>query len=176
VTPFLENDPVLGEGAHSKFGNGLIGADPAKPAVVVAANGGSDLVYFPGADRKEMAAKVMPALMAQDDVSGLFVDHALGRFPGTLTLDDIGLKGSAATPLPAVAVNFTSFATGCDEPELCAVELSDTNLQQGQGMHGTFSRADTHNFMAAVGPMSGMRSATWRRPATPTSARRSRRS
>ncbi len=149
MTPFLENDPVLGEGAHSKFGNGLIGADPAKPAVVVAANGDSDLVYFPGADRKEMAAKVGPALMAQDDVSGLFVDDALGRFPGTLTLDDIGLKGSAVTPLPALAVNFTSFATGCDEPELCAVELSDTNLQQGQGMHGTFSRADTHNFMAA---------------------------
>ena len=147
-----DNDKPVGEGAHSKFGNGLIGADPAKPAVVVAANGGSDLVYFPGADRKEMAAKVMPALMAQDYVSGLFVDDALGRFPGTLTLDDIGLKGSAVTPLPAVAVNFTSFATGCEEPELCTVELSDTNLQQGQGMHGTFSRADTHNFMAAVGP------------------------
>ena len=25
-------------------------------------------------------------------------------------------------------------------------------LQQGQGMHGSFSRADTMNFMAAIGP------------------------
>ena len=26
------------------------------------------------------------------------------------------------------------------------------DLQQGQGIHGAFSRADTHNFMAAIGP------------------------
>jgi hypothetical protein len=30
--------------------------------------------------------------------------------------------------------------------------VADTSLQQGQGMHGSFSRADTHNFMAAIGP------------------------
>jgi hypothetical protein len=32
------------------------------------------------------------------------------------------------------------------------VEIADTGLQQGQGMHGSFSRADTMNFMAAIGP------------------------
>jgi len=32
------------------------------------------------------------------------------------------------------------------------VEVADTGLQQGQGMHGSFSRADTNNFMAAIGP------------------------
>jgi hypothetical protein len=30
--------------------------------------------------------------------------------------------------------------------------VADSSLQQGQGIHGTFSRADTHNFMAAIGP------------------------
>jgi hypothetical protein len=35
---------------------------------------------------------------------------------------------------------------------MCAVTVSDTGLQQGQGMHGNFSRADTMNFMAAIGP------------------------
>ena len=30
--------------------------------------------------------------------------------------------------------------------------MADTGLQQGQGMHGSFSRSDTWNFMAAVGP------------------------
>jgi hypothetical protein len=35
---------------------------------------------------------------------------------------------------------------------MCAVEVSDSGLQQGQGMHGNFSRADTMNFMAAMGP------------------------
>ena len=34
----------------------------------------------------------------------------------------------------------------------CAVEIADSGLQQGQGMHGSFSRADTWNFMAMSGP------------------------
>jgi hypothetical protein len=32
------------------------------------------------------------------------------------------------------------------------VEVADTVLQQGQGMHGSFSRADTWNFQAMEGP------------------------
>jgi len=138
-------------GAHTARSNGLIGPDPANPEVVVAANGGSDLLYLPKADPK-LAARVVKALLAQDYVSGLFVDDALGRFPGTLPLSAINLKGSAVTPLPAIAVNFRTFSTGCDEPVLCTVEVADTGLQQGQGMHGSFSRADTMNFMAAIGP------------------------
>jgi len=34
----------------------------------------------------------------------------------------------------------------------CTVEVADTILQEGQGMHGSFSRADTWNFMAMQGP------------------------
>ena len=37
-------------GQHPSRANGLIGTDPRKPDVVVAANGGSDLVYIPGKD------------------------------------------------------------------------------------------------------------------------------
>jgi hypothetical protein len=40
----------------------------------------------------------------------------------------------------------------CGEPVRCTVEVADTILQQGQGMHGSFSRADTWNFMAMQGP------------------------
>ena len=148
--PDAKNAPIA-SGSHSKFGNGLIGPDPTKPDVVVAANGGSDLVYLPKKDRK-LAARVVSALLAQDYVSGLFVDDSLGRFPGTLPLSAINLKGSALTPLPAIAVNFRTFSTDCRQPLTCAVEIADTVLQQGQGMHGSFSRADTMNFMAAIGP------------------------
>lgn len=56
------------------------------------------------------------------------------------------------TPHPAIVVNFRSYSTGCDEPTLCSVEIADTVLRQGQGMHGSFSRGDTMNFMAAIGP------------------------
>ena len=138
-------------GSHPKFANGLIGADPRQPDVVVAANGGSDLVYLPKNDRK-LTLRVVAALLAEDYVSGLFVDDSLGRIPGTLPLSAINLKGSALTPMPAIAVNFRTFATGCAQPLTCAVEIADTRLQQGQGMHGSFSRADTMNFMAAIGP------------------------
>jgi arylsulfatase A-like enzyme len=132
-------------------GNGLIGADPTRPDVVVAANGGSDLVYVPGRDRA-LVQRVVDLLLAQDYVSGLFVDDDLGDFPGALPLSAINLKGPARTPRPTIAVNFRSFSTGCSEPVLCTVEIADAGLQQGQGMHGSFSRADTLNFMAAIGP------------------------
>src|SRR3954454_14385298 len=62
------------------------------------------------------------------------------------------LYGKSVTPRPAIAINFRSFDTGCGEKLRCTVEIADTGLQQGQGMHGSFSRADTVNFMAASGP------------------------
>ncbi len=142
---------VVADGQHPKRGNGLIGTDPAHPAVVVAANGGSDLVYVPSKDRT-LTGKVVEALAAQDYVSGLFVDDEIGAFPATLPLSAINLQGQARTPRPTIAVNFRSYSTGCEQPTMCTVEIADTGLQQGQGMHGSFSRADTMNFMAAVGP------------------------
>jgi arylsulfatase A-like enzyme len=142
---------AVATGKYPKRGNGLIGADPEKPDVVVASNGGSDLVYVPGKDRT-VAAKVVSALLEQDYVSGLFVDDALGSFDGTLPLSAINMKGAAVTPHPSIVVNFRSYTTGCDKPVMCAVSVADTGLQQGQGMHGSFSRADTMNFMAAIGP------------------------
>ncbi len=152
-----ESNARLGPGTHTKWGNGLIGPDPRNPDVVVAANGGSDLVYLPKKaglpkNDKQLAARVVDALLAQDYISGLFVDDSLGRFPGTLSLTAINLKGTAVTPMPAIVVNFRTFSTGCAEPINCTVQIADTRLQQGQGMHGSFSRADTMNFMAAIGP------------------------
>jgi hypothetical protein len=148
--PDAGNAPVE-RARHPTRANGLIGRDPTHPEIVVAANGGSDLVYIVSKDR-ELTAKVIDALMAQDYVSGLFVDASLGRFPGTLPLTAVNLQGSALTPMPTIAVNFRSFSTGCAQPVICTAEVADTVLQQGQGMHGSFSRADTMNFMAAIGP------------------------
>ncbi|HEX4408393.1 MAG TPA: alkaline phosphatase family protein [Xanthobacteraceae bacterium] len=152
--PLIDPDDgykTIADGQHTKAGNGLIGGDRAKPKVAVAANGGSDLIYIPDGD-KEIAKRIVDTLLAQDYVSGLFVDTKLGKFPGTLSLDDIALEGAAITPHPAIAVNFRSFDTVCGEPVRCTVEVADTVLQQGQGMHGSFSRADTWNFQAAQGP------------------------
>ncbi len=146
-----DNYKTIAEGQHPKHGNGLISGDRNNPKVVVAANGGSDLIYLPDSDRA-MAKRVIDVLLAQDYVSGIFVDTKFGKFPGTLSLDDVALEGSAVTPHPAIAISFRSFDTVCGEPVQCTVEVADTILQQGQGMHGSFSRADTWNFMAMQGP------------------------
>ena len=146
-----DNYKPVEPGRHTRFGNGLIGSDKNKPKVVVATNGGSDLIYLPDGN-KDVASRVVEALLKQDYASGIFVDRELGKFAGTLTLDDIELEGTAVTPHPAIVVSFRSFDTGCGEPVRCTVEIADTILQEGQGMHGSFSRADTWNFMAMQGP------------------------
>ncbi len=149
--PNNKNAAVTGN-AHPKAGNGVLGKDPTKPELVVATNGGSDLIYLPTKNKK-LADKVIKALLEQDYVSGLFVDDSLGRFRGTLPLSSINLRGKAVTPSPAIVVNFRTWASDCGEaPTNCSVQVADTVLRQGQGMHGSFSRGDTMNFMAAIGP------------------------
>jgi hypothetical protein len=142
---------AVADNTYPKAGNGLLGKDPAKPDLVVATNGGSDLIYLPNRDKK-LAERTVKALLEQDYVSGIFVDDKLGRFPGTLEMSQLGLKGKAVTPNPSIVVNFRSYTSGCDEPTNCSVEIADTVLRQGQGMHGSFGRGDTLNFTAAIGP------------------------
>lgn len=148
--PNDKNAPV-GPNAYPKAGNGLLGKNAVSPDLVVATNGGSDLIYLPKKDRK-LARRTVNALLEQDYVSGIFVDQRLGRIAGTLPLSALSLKGKAVTPHPAIVVNFRSYSKGCDEPTLCSISVADTVLRQGQGMHGSFSRGDTMNFMAAIGP------------------------
>ncbi len=139
-------------------GSGMLGSDPAHPDVIVAANGGSDLIYLPGMNAKdqgpakETAGAIVNFLLSQDYVSGVFVNDRLGKFPGALSMSDVGLMGSARTPQPAMYVNFRSFSTGCMNELQCTVAVMDTPLATGQGNHGSFSRAETRNFMAAIGP------------------------
>ena len=156
LDPALDANRAYVDRIHPKFGNGLLGADPKNPSVVVAANGGSDLVYVLGPsldERKKTTQRVLAALLAQDYVGGLFVDDELGEFPGALRMSDVGLFGSAVTPRPSVVVGFRSFdGGGGSDPVRDAAEVADTILQQGQGMHGSFGRADTWIFGALFGP------------------------
>ena len=137
---------------HGKHGNGLIGRSADHPDMVVTAGGGSDLIYLTSAAGKLLVPIIVNSLLAQDYVGGVFVDDGLGSFPGTIPLSTINLIGSARTPRPSIVVSFRSFSTGCTEPLRCGAEVADGSLQQGQGNHGSFSRSDTFNFMAAVGP------------------------
>lgn len=137
---------------HTRFGSALIGRDPAHPELVVTAGAGAALIYVEHEFGSTHILALTTFLLSQDYVGGVFLDPAFGRIPGTLSLTDLGLVGNASTPHPSIVVSFRSFSTGCDQALRCGAEVSDTTLSQGQGMHGAFSRADTFNFMAAVGP------------------------
>jgi hypothetical protein len=142
---------AVADNAYPKAGNAYIGKDKDKPELIIATNGGSDLIYLPTGD-KDLADRTVKALLKQDYISGIFVEDSLGSFPGALPLSSINLSGKAVTPHPAIVVSFRSYSEGCEEPAACQVEVADTVLRQGQGMHGSFGRGDTHNFMAAIGP------------------------
>ncbi|HWE72833.1 MAG TPA: alkaline phosphatase family protein [Stellaceae bacterium] len=146
-----DSDAPIAAGQHPKAGSAIIGKNPAHPDFVVAANGGSDLVYIPSGNR-QLAQRAVAALLKEDYVSGLFVDDRFGKIPGTLPLSAIGLHGNAVMPVPSIVVNFRSYTSGCAIPTNCTVDIADTPLQQGQGQHGSFSRGETLNFMAAIGP------------------------
>jgi predicted AlkP superfamily pyrophosphatase or phosphodiesterase len=154
--------PSNGSGVIGGSGKAVLG-EKTDARVIVAANGGSDLIYLPGtadgpktqAD-KEFARRVAEILLEQDYVDGVFADDAFGDIPGALRLSNIGLKGAhPSTPVPAMVVNFKSFSLDSQTPQLgrlTRVEVADSTLQEGQGMHGSFSRADTFNNLVAAGP------------------------
>lgn len=139
------------QGFYPKHGS-LLGPDPTHPQIAIAPNGGSDLIYLPGPEARALAPRVVEFLTRQDYVGAIFVNDALGPIPGALPMSKVGLIGAARTPQPSIVVSFKSFSTGCADPEMCGVEIADSSQQQGQGIHGSFGRQDTHNFMAAIGP------------------------
>jgi arylsulfatase A-like enzyme len=145
------------------IGNGLIGGsglvqDKTDAQVIVAANGGSDLIYLNTdghqpitAQHRKLARRIVEFLTAQDYVGGLFVDSRFGKIPGALPLSAIALEGTAQMPRPTIVVSFKTFLS--DPADLqSTVQIADTVLQEGQGMHGSLDRSNTFNNMAAVGP------------------------
>ena len=139
---------------HPRSGNAILGRDPTRPEVLIGANGGAELFWFPTvADKRAMAQRIVAALSAHDYVAAFFTADALGEIPGALPLSTLRFKGSARTPPPDMILSLRSDPiTGCGRPLLCAAEITDGSLQQGQGSHGALSRANTRNMMAAVGP------------------------
>jgi hypothetical protein len=151
--PLLHKQLDYQHGDHPVLSSGFLGADPAHPDVMVVGNGGSDHIYLPGPNAKEQAQKIIAFLTTQDYVSGIFVNDTLGDIPGALPMSAINWRGTALTPQPSIVFSFASHPiAGCKPILMCAAEIADGSLATGQGMHGTFSRADSRNFQAAIGP------------------------
>jgi arylsulfatase A-like enzyme len=151
----LALDPTWRAWEHPAAGNGLIGIDIRRPDgadayAIVAANGGSDLIYVPNSNA-DAVRRVVTLLLTYDYVGGIFVDDRFGEIPGTLPESDINLVGATKLPRPAIVVTFRVFYLNPADLRT-AVQISDTTLQTGQGMHGGFGRESTFNNMAAIGP------------------------
>jgi arylsulfatase A-like enzyme len=149
-------------GEKSQFplqGNALLGdavtrIDGSDAKLIVASNGGSDLVYVPSGDAA-IVHQTIAALLELDYVGGIFVDDkycpTAKECAGTLPLSAVGLVGASKVPRPAIAIAFRHFYQKAGDLQ-SGVQISDTTLQEGQGMHGGFGRDQTLNNMAAWGP------------------------
>ena len=92
------------------MGSGLLGTvanypDGSDARVIVAANGGSDLIYVPDGNA-DTVRTIVQQLLTYDYVSGIFVGDRFPGIPGTLPLSAIGLVGSTSLPRPAIVVGF----------------------------------------------------------------------
>jgi hypothetical protein len=144
---------------HSSSGSALLGeavkrVDGADARLIVAANGGSDLLYVPSKST-DVVRQTIGILTQLDYVGGVFVDDsyciATTDCPGALPMSAIGLVGSSHVPRPAIVVTYKVFYKTPGDLQ-SAKQISDTTLQEGQGMHGGFGRDQTFNNMAAMGP------------------------
>jgi arylsulfatase A-like enzyme len=144
---------------HPTTGSALLGEtvkhlDGSDARLIVAANGGSDLLYVPNKNTDVVRQTI--AILAQlDYVGGIFVDDtycpATTDCPGALPMSAIGLIGTSRVPRPAIVVTYQVFYRTPGDLQ-SAAQVSDTTLQEGQGMHGGFGRDQTFNNMAAIGP------------------------
>jgi arylsulfatase A-like enzyme len=151
----LHIDPDAKTWEHPTSGNGLLGIDVTRPdasdaRVIVAANGGADLIYVPDRDA-DRVRRVVATLLTYDYVGSVFVDEGFGDIPGALPERLINFVGASPLPRPTIVVAFKVFYLDPDNLQT-AIQISDTVLQEGQGMHGGFGRDSTFNNMAAIGP------------------------
>ncbi len=144
---------------HPATGSALLGetvkrVDGSDAHIIVAANGGADLLYVPSKN-VDIVHKTIGILTQLDYVGGIFVDDtycpAASDCPGALPMSTVGLVGSSHVPRPAIVVTFKVFYNVPGDLQ-SAAQVSDTTLQEGQGMHGGFGRDQTFNNMAAIGP------------------------
>ena len=156
VRRYARVDPLLAQSTpdvrqHPTGGAALIGGTgslgvPIDAKVIIAQTS----IYVTGNDRS-LGQRIVRFLSAQDYIGGLFVNDRLGHQPGALRMSDVGLMGGATTAKPTIVVSFKSFPLDRKNPHMSGVIIGGTR-QHGQGDHGSLTRANTFNNMAAIGP------------------------
>ncbi|SEG62641.1 Type I phosphodiesterase / nucleotide pyrophosphatase [Bryocella elongata] len=154
-----EQVPLTDKVHFPSSGSALLGdkvtrLDGQDAKILIATNGGSDLLYFPAGDTA-LIKDTVAVLASMDYVGGIFVDDKYCADPsvcaGALPMSAVGLVGHSNVPRPAIAVAFKHFYLEPGNLQ-SGIQLSDNALKEGQGMHGGLARDQTFNNMAAIGP------------------------
>jgi hypothetical protein len=154
TTSFIPVDPTIGQQTLQRrqrpLGGGLIGGSgrvrPTDAKVVVAGSS----IYVPDHDAATVR-RIVNVFARQDYVGGIFVHDSFGRIPGALPMSAIGMMGTALLPQPAVIVTPRAFSLNPADPLRSSIIVTGVG-GIGQGNHGAFTRAETMNNMAAIGP------------------------
>ena len=152
--------PLSGEtSSYPESGSALLGdaihkLDGSDARLILESNGGSDYLYVP-THNPAIVTDTIAALSNLDYIGGIFVDDAFcptaTSCPGALPMSTVGLKGSSKLPQPTIVVTFKHFFLKPGDMQ-SGIQITDTNLQEGQGNHGALARDQTWNNMAAMGP------------------------
>lgn len=143
-------------GMKYTYGSYLVPEKLTNDAVIIAANGGSDYLYVPSHDAKEVA-QLVKALQSRSQYGAVFVHSRYGKVPGTLSLKSIfnelpanSTRKSPPNPDIIVSFNFDENAVTAANQEVPGTEYE--SAQGNRGMHGSFSPRDVHNTLIASGP------------------------
>jgi arylsulfatase A-like enzyme len=142
------------EQSSALIGQKVTKLDGSDARLIVENNGGTDYLFVPSKD-PAIVAETIDTLSQLDYIAGIFVDDAFcptaTSCPGALPISSVGLKGASKLPMPTIAVSMKTFYLKPGDMQ-SGILLADTNLQEGQGNHGSLSRSQTWNNMAAIGP------------------------
>lgn len=143
-------------GMKYTYGSYLVPEKLTDDAVIIAANGGSDYLYVPSHDAKEVTLLVK-ALQSRPQYGAVFVHSRYGNLPGSLSLKSIfnelpasSKRQSPPNPDIIVSFNFDENAVTAANQDVPGTEYE--SAQGNRGMHGSFSPRDVHNTLIASGP------------------------
>jgi arylsulfatase A-like enzyme len=116
--------------------------------IVIATNGGSDYIYVPDHDLATVQS-VVTFLQKREEVGAIFVHSQYGTLDGTLQLGNVKLENAGRSPDIVLSYTWDYSATINGLP---GIEFESMSSSNNRGMHGSFSPADVHNTLLALGP------------------------
>lgn len=143
-------------GMKYTYGSYLVPEKLADDSVIIAANGGSDYLYVPSHDAKEVG-QLVKALQSRPQYGAVFVHSRYGNVPGTLSLKSIFNELPASSsrkspPNPDIIVSFNFDENAVTAANQAVPGTEYESAQGNRGMHGSFSPRDVHNTLIASGP------------------------